>query len=195
MNQENIGRYYIWSSRAVKALRFTCPLAINLMAVGRRHETPRYKLKVSLLVAVMARGRELRYFLCWFPDPWSHGAVKRGVDDSWMRLQHQWEAQSYMSNKDSWTSYRGHCYLITLSSSPACPPLQGETISLLPKAENKQAICYLGSYQFYCPRHWAIKVSLLMSFRRGTANVSHWSRLSHETHRRKVSPKSICALG
>lgn len=145
MNQENIGRYYIWVSRAVKALRFPCSLAVNLMAVGRRHEAPRYKLKVSLLVAVMAIGRELRYFLCWFPDSWSHGAVKRGLDDSWMGLQHHWEAQSYMDNKDSWTSYSGHCYLITPSSSLAWPPLQEETSSLLPKAENKHAICYLGS--------------------------------------------------
>lgn len=134
--------------------------------------------------------------MCWFSDPWSHGAVKRGLDNSWMGLQHHWEAQSYMDNKDSWTSYSGHCYLITLSSSPAWPPLQGETLSLLPKTENKHAICYLGSYQFYHPRHWTIKASLLMSFRRGTVSVFHGSRLSHEMHRWKLSPKTdLCTRG
>lgn len=135
--------------------------------------------------------RAVNSSLCWFSDPWST-EQKRGLDNSWMGLQHHWEAQSYMDNKDSWTSYSGHCYLITLSSSPAWPTPGGDIISAF---QDCKQTCYLlfRSYQFYHPRHWTIKAFLLMFVKRDS-QCYHGSRWSHEMHRWNCLQKLICAL-
>lgn len=116
-------------------------LNVSSQSHGCWQKTPRHVLMVSLLLSVMATGRAPLVWY-WIPDfqfPWS-----RLIHDQGCLTTEKPRAGRTVSVPEQ--GFSGRCYLIILSSKHACPLLWGEPLSLFPKAESKNVICYLGSH-------------------------------------------------